>query len=312
MSAQKSKDVEWIVPGLVAAGAMTDVIGKVKAAGKTTFLTHMASAVLRGRKFMGLKTTRTPVVYLTEQHWASFREALKRSYLLDRMDFMLLQCGEVMGKTWKEVADGALRECKRLGARLLIVDTIAPFAQLSGSTENDSGHVLEALKPLQAATTTEIAVVIVQHERKGGGEVGEAGRGSTAFAGAADIVLTLSRRSGNGQENYRELKALSRFDETPATKLIELTDDGYVSHGAVRAIATEIATGSILDIVPSSKAKAMTIVELMEAGGLSRSTAQRAIKNLRSTAEIARCGAGSKNSPYRFWRLRAAVDESEK
>jgi hypothetical protein len=139
-----------------------------------------------------------------------------------------------MSKPWQEVAAAAVAECRRRGARLLVVDTIAPFAGLAGATENDAGHVLAALKHLQAATSAGIAVLIVQHQRKSGGELVDAGRGSSAFAGAVDILLSLSRRQGRGRRTRREIHAVSRFDETPTSLLIELTDAGYASHGEVR------------------------------------------------------------------------------
>ena len=251
LSAVAANTVEWIAP-FVAAGAITDAIGKVKVAGKTTFFTHLAAAVVRGKEFLGVKTTRTPVVYLTEQAHASFFQALNRAGLVGHPDFVFLSWTEVMGKPWPDVADAAVRECKKRGAKLLVVDTIAPFAGLSGATENDSGHALEAMKPLQIATAAGIGVVIIQHERKGGGELGEAGRGSTAFAGAADILLSISRRKGANQNNLREIHSISRFGEEPPM-LVELTDNGYVSHGNVRPIATERASALILEAIPALK-----------------------------------------------------------
>jgi hypothetical protein len=45
---------EWIVgPGLAALGAITEVDGKIKAAGKTTLVLHLVSAVLDGTPFLG-------------------------------------------------------------------------------------------------------------------------------------------------------------------------------------------------------------------------------------------------------------------
>ena len=196
MSAAAEDVVKWIVPGIIAAGATTDLIGRVKFAGKTTLLAHISSAVIRGEEFMGLKTTKTPVVYLSEQPRVSFHEAMKRAKLAGEPDFVYLLWAESMSVPWPKLITAALSECKKRGAELLIIDTIAPFAGLSGATENDSGHALSAMKPLQAVTASNIGVVIVQHERKGGGDVGEAGRGSTAFAGAVDILVSLRGQKG--------------------------------------------------------------------------------------------------------------------
>jgi hypothetical protein len=48
-----------------------------------------------------------------------------------------------------------------------------------------------------AAGSAGLAVLMLRHERKGGGEVGESGRGSSAFAGAVDVILQLKRPEGN-------------------------------------------------------------------------------------------------------------------
>ena len=46
------------------------------------------------------------------------------------------------------------------------------------------------MQPLQQAAAAEgLGVLVSQHERKSGGEVEDSGRGSSAFAGAADIEI---------------------------------------------------------------------------------------------------------------------------
>jgi HTH domain len=210
--------------------------------------------------------------------------------------------GDVARQPWDKLLEAALAECKRRGARLLIIDTLAPFAGLSGATENDAGHALDTMKPLQTVAAAGIGVVIVQHERKSGGDVGESGRGSTAFAGAADIILTLSRRTGRGQETLRDLHALSRFSETPQSLMIELTDDGYVSQGKIRPIATERAQAAILAVLPNKKKDAITIEEIIEESECSRTSVQRALNILRTQNAASRRGNGTKTSLHRFWR----------
>ena len=311
MSRARHQPVKWVVRGIVAAGSITDVLGKVKFAGKTTFLTEMSSAVVRGSTFLGFDTSRSPVVYLSEQPWTSFQEALKRANLQERSDFIFLLWPEVMKEDWEKVADAAIKECLQHKARLLVVDTIAPFAGLAGATENDSGHALGAMKPLQAATSAGIGVVIVQHERKGGGELVESGRGSTAFAGAVDNLLCISRPRGKSKPTFRELRAESRFDETPSSLLIELTDHGYVSHGEVRPIADEEARASILEALPVSEKTAMTLPALMKACEISRTTAQKAITALLTEKLVERVGGGKRGSPYRFLAPKISTTEQD-
>jgi Toprim-like len=93
MGASDEHSVDWIVPPFVAAGCITAVIGKVKAAGKTTFVTNMASALVRGKKFLGERTKKCPAICMSEQPRASYLEALKRARLTRRKDFLLSALG---------------------------------------------------------------------------------------------------------------------------------------------------------------------------------------------------------------------------
>ena len=68
---------------------------------------------------------------------------------------------------------------------------------------------------LVEAARNEIAVLLVVHSRKAGGEDGEAIRGSSALAGAADIVIG-ARTGRRGPARQRKVLALSRYPTTPA------------------------------------------------------------------------------------------------
>src|SRR5438552_1509914 len=123
---------------------------------------------------------KTPVVYLTEQPKPSFRQTLAKAHLLDRTDLSILFWHDVMALPWPVVARAAIEECKKRNAKLLVVDTGPQFAKLVGDSENNAGDAYGAMQPLQEAVAAGIAVIIVWHERKGGGDVSDAGRGSSA------------------------------------------------------------------------------------------------------------------------------------
>ena len=107
------------------------------------------------------------------------------------------------------------------------MDTLAVFAGLKGDAVNNAVDALAAMDPLKvAAQQHELSVEIVRHDRKGGGAVGESGRGSSAFTGEVDISLSIRRAEAN-QPTRRKLEARRRFDETPEELLIELTATGY-------------------------------------------------------------------------------------
>ena len=292
--------VDWIVRPWVAAGSITEIDAKVKI-GKTTWVMHMIRAALDGLSFMGESTVRGPVVYLTEQPMSSFRQALERAGLLGRDDLSVLLWHETIGVPWESVALAAIEECKRKKAKLLVVDTIAQFARLHGDAENNAGNALLAMQPLQEAAAAGFGVIMIRHERKSGGEVGDSGRGSSAFAGAVDTIISIRRPAGNARPTLRQINAVSRFSETPDEMMIELTANGYVSHGSVEAVAIEEATHKLEAEAPTDPKHAKKLDELIEAAKITRTTAQRAIETLLKDGKLCRSGGGKKGDPYRFW-----------
>ena len=228
---------EWAAFPYLAKGAITEVDGKIKVGGKTTWVSHMAACILQGEPFMGEPTTMTSAIFLTEQPPASFRKVLERAGLTEREDLHILHWHDVAGMEWSEVAHYAMEKAQKVGARVLFVDTLGQFAGIRGDGENSAGEAHRAMQPLQEAAAKGLAVCITRHERKGGGEVGESGRGSSAFGGAVDIILSIRRADGNVRPTVRVIESLSRFEETPDKLVIELTPDGYRSLGDATAFA---------------------------------------------------------------------------
>ena len=290
----------WVVTGLVVKGAITELCAKVKC-GKTTFIMDMIRAVLQGVPFLGYRTSRTTVLYLSEQPIASLHPAVERAGLLGQKDFIVLQHCNTRGKSWAEVAAATVAESKRVGASVIVVDTLSQFAGLVGDAENNAGDALEAMLPLQAAAAEGIGVIVNRHERKSGGEVGDSGRGSSAFAGAVDIVLSLRRPDGNSPKNRRLLQSLSRFIETPSDLLIEWTGSEYVSLGERGEKVITEAKDAILRNVPQHEAAAMTADELREGLELSRATGHRAVEALHRDGLLARIGRGKRGDPFKYY-----------
>ena len=300
--------VDWIARPWIAAGASTELDGKIKAAGKTTFALHLVHAVVGGVPFMGQPTRKTPVVYLTEQNPTSLRQAMKRGGLLGREDFVVLYFKDIGGFQWSSVAQAAVQECKRCKAKLLVVDTLTQFAGIEGDSENNTGDALAAMRPLQQAAADGIGVLVIRHERKSGGTVGDSGRGSSAFGGAVDSVLSLRRPEGHHKRNVRLLQALSRFDETPTDVLIELTDEGYRSLGEPGEVATEQEKLKVLDAIPSGKKEALDIEALCDATDLSRAQLQRRLDELLKDGKTFKTGRGRKGDAFRYFLDRPVAD----
>lgn len=299
-AASTEERVQWIAPGYVAKGAITELGARIKM-GKTTLVLNLVRAAAEEHAFLGKPTLKAATVYLTEQPAASFRQAMERVGLLGREDFHLLLHNEVRVVTWPGIVSAAIAECRRVAASILVVDTLAQFARLIGDSENNSGDALAAMLPLQQAVAEGLAVIIVRHERKSGGEVGDSGRGSSAFAGAADIVLSLRRNEGNSRKAIRLLQAVSRFSETPAEQVIELRENVYISLGEPHEAAAREAKTSIIAISPKSESAAVGLELLIKSSGIARATAQRAIDELRREGKLIRVGAGKRGKRYQYF-----------
>src|SRR6266576_1097739 len=127
--------VQWLSKPYVVIGAITELDGKIKLGGKSTFTTHMCRAILDGLSFMGEATMKSPILYLTEQPASSWRISLQRAGLLGRDDFHCLYLNRIRGISWQVVADESVAYCKKIGAKLLVIDTLSPFAGVAGDGE---------------------------------------------------------------------------------------------------------------------------------------------------------------------------------
>jgi hypothetical protein len=134
--------------------------------------------------------------------------------------------------------------------------------------------------------------------------VGDSGRGSSAYGGAADIVLSIRRAEGKSRPTLRVIHALSRFSETPDELVIDLTPGGYVPLGQTKAVEAKEAEASTLLTTPRKECEAVTLEDLVKATGVKRATGQRAVTILCSNGQLARVGEGKRGNPYRYWATR--------
>jgi hypothetical protein len=313
---------EWTIPGFAAVGGILKVDGPPKR-GKTTLITFMMGAVLRGTEFLGLKVMQGPVVLLSEQGDSSLRESLARAGLLDRENLHIATYRDLANLTWTEVVAATFRHAVEIGAVLLVIDTFHQVSKVRGEDENSSGHALESIEPVQiGADLHKIAVVLTFHDRKGGGEVGESGRGSSAYAGAVDVIMHIDRAGGNFKPTIRKLEMLSRYDATPTDLFIELTPEGYVSLGNEKDIVTAMLGRTLREVLPEGQDDALTIsgvkakdgdedsgerglLELLADQGVraSRATLDAELNRWKVSGYVGRSGNGKRGDPYRFWLI---------
>jgi hypothetical protein len=296
-AAQTPEDTPWIVKGLIAEGTVSQLIGKSKS-GKSTFTHCMIRAVLQGRDFLNYPATRGPVVYLTEMPEIDLRTQLKGCVgLLEHNDLHLLLWHRAMSLTWPDVAQGAIQRCKLTGAKLLIIDTFSVWTRIED--ENSASDTIAAFQPLQRAVLEGIGVFIESHERKSGGELSDAGRGSSALGGLVSTVITLRRPPGNQPPSYRYIESVGRHGQQRFIGNWNGSDYEYL--GTKHAVASEQGRKKLIAALRSSEKEALTEKELKEKTGISRSVLQRLLKELMQKGLVLRCGTSKKNNPYRYY-----------
>jgi hypothetical protein len=159
--------------------------------------------------------------------------------------------------------------------------------------------------PLQKARDEGLAVLVVRHERKGSGPVGESGRGSNALSGAVDIILQLKRPEGSHSDTHRSIESRSRFEDTPVELTIALIDGEYQVLGESDAVAVPQAIKRVLKELDCEEADSPTVKQLEAATGIPRTTLQTALERLASEGRIGKKGSGKKNDPVRYHKIAA-------
>jgi hypothetical protein len=295
---------DWILEGYIARGAITELTAKPKV-GKTHFMLDAVAAMFAGEQFLERATETVPVLYLTEERLPSFRGALARVGVAESEELHILYHHKVQKLSWVSICALALEKAREVNAGLVICDTLTQWAGLRADAENDAGAAIEAMKPLEMLAGEDLAVVVCRHGRKSGGELGDSARGSSAFGGAADLLLTLAHVPGQGHGLRRELRAVGRFDDFTPRLFVELQEGRYVSVGSQADIESREARRLCLEELPRDRESALTLKDLEAAatGACSRATLQRTLAKLEVEGVVEKeLGAGAaRSNAYGFW-----------
>ena len=126
VAARSAERPDWIVELYVAAGAITEVVGRPKG-GKTTLLMAMLAATRAGEPFLDHPTRATNVVYLSEEGAATLRAVLGRTGLLDWDGLCVPDLTTARGLRWPEMVEQTLKKAREVDAGLVVVDTLGAW-----------------------------------------------------------------------------------------------------------------------------------------------------------------------------------------
>jgi hypothetical protein len=192
---------------------------------------------------------------------------------------------------------GAVEECRAEGCDLLVIDTLAYWAALPQDAEKDSGAMSAAMAPLLEAATSGLAVFVVHHLRKAGGEtVGDGMRGSNAITASADVLMEY--RVAKGGRDRRSLSAISRWEVTPPNLVLELDGATYRALGDERlAGARDDAERLVAWVREHPWQDGDTIREALQ---IQRSRLRAMLAEGVVARALDRVGDGTRSDPYRY------------
>jgi hypothetical protein len=295
----QEESMRWLAECLLPEASLVALCGEPKV-GKTVFLAHKLSAMLSGRTFIGLQTQQVPAaVWLSEESGTTLRAPLRAAGLGD-LPLHILTRSEMRRLPWALAAQAAVDKCIATGATVLVVDTFAAWAGLTGEQENQVGPVQDALRPLQTATTKGITVCLVHHISKDPGRQGvTAIRGSSAFAGAVDGFLLL-RREGGQDSPLRSLYGAGRGEGWANGVRYELDPDGSLRRVAGRAQALASSRGpAILEAIGANPSASTTFIH--KAVGGNKTQFLLALEELEASGKVLAEGSG--DGTAKKWRI---------
>lgn len=246
LARKSGSELRWLVEGFIAPGAIIQFLGGSKA-GKSTLLLSMLAEVSRGGTFLGQACPKSPVLYVTEQGKMSFAKSLARSLPVgttadDLPDLRALTAEMLYGRSWADVLALVRTTSKRVGAQVVVFDTLSEAADVGGDAENSAGASRVLYRTLRGLLNDGMAVVAVRHTRKNErGGIAESGLGSVANSGAADHLVRV--REVKADSTIRRIDTKGRISDAEDFYL-DLTPSGWVRTGRAPSEAKREARGS--------------------------------------------------------------------
>lgn len=261
LSADKA-NIGWIWEGYLAKGHLTffSALWKV---GKSTLIAYLLRNIQSSDEFLGQKISFAKTLVLSEESetiWARRRDDLSLT------GEIYLSCRPIVAKLnyrqWQDFINTNLKFCEEKGIELVIVDTISTFWPVRD--EGNNPELDAAIIPLTTFLEKGIAVMLIHHFRKSGGQEGTATRGGGGLGSRADILCEFTRlEAENIHSTKRVLRSYSRFEETPAEIVVELFNGKYVARGTKADVSREMRLQNVLSIL-SEIGPEKTISEIAE------------------------------------------------
>ncbi|MCJ2043067.1 AAA family ATPase [Methylobacterium sp. J-078] len=286
--------IRYVVPGYIAEGC-TLLAGRPKL-GKSWLMLEVGLAVASGGICLGnTACDQGDVLYLALED--------NRRRLQNRIDKVLGAFAEEWpaamhyATEWPRAGDGGIEAIRdwiiaKENPRLVIVDVLAMFKPVRGSSESLYEADYAAIKGLQTlAGEFGVAIVVVHHTRKSNGadaDPFEKVSGTLGLSGAADTTVILDR-DGSGATLYgrgrdiEEIEAAVTFDKASCrwsilgeAAEVRRTDERSLILNALKEAAEPMSSGEIADAtrMPNANVRQL-LVSMMRSGEVAKASRGR-------------------------------------
>ena len=220
--------VDWLIQGILPTPALTLLHSGGKL-GKSTMLGSWLKALETGDDWAGHKAQRARVLYLTEENASTHSEIVEEVGLGDDADIFFYSLDwkpdEWLTGQFLLQLGAAVIEC---AADLVVVDTLGAWLDLEDI--NSYTEFVKLMKVLRrAAHELGIALVVVHHSRKMGGNALDTALGSMGAIAGPDSIIQYNRK---GHETTYTLTFHSRFRESRKSLSVDYANGVVVETNA--------------------------------------------------------------------------------
>jgi hypothetical protein len=299
--------LSWQWHGYLAPRKVTALISAPKS-GKTTLVSHLLARLNQGGPLAGLAVAPGRALMVSEEAAADWDARCRQLGLGHNIQFL---CRPFHGARptdaqWFALVAGLETLHRQESLDLVVIDTLATL--LPGYAETCAPKMLDCLLPLQALANLGPAVWLLHHPAKGRNADGQAGRGSSALSGFADILMEMTGiRRARSRDRRRRIRGYSRYTETPRHLILELN-----ATGTDYLVRTDAAGTPLVQTWPevhyilaeaSDKLSQQKILERwpVEDDPPDRSTLSRWLKRATQQGLICCEGTGYRGDGFRYW-----------
>ena len=304
VSVNATDQTPYLIRGMFAKGLITLVHGLPKV-GKTTFAYAALASLLRGdNTFIGLAVPESvDALVLTEEPESIIAETYRTAGIDATRCLTLPRERAFPRRPLPAIVDSAIQAVeKNPKIAVVLVDTWRFWANLGDKQENDAGSVNRAYDEFRRIAARGVAVCLIHHSRKSGGEDGTSAAGSNALTGSADLILEVLRFGKAESSSLRQITFLGRLQRLPQPLIVDYRDGRFLEMGDASRAKDKLRDDRVRGCLANC-ARWLTSDEVAEAVGIKATHVLAALKSLVDRHEIQQIGRGRRNAPYLYASL---------